>query len=75
MPAPARCGSTALALQSEPVPEPNARKLLNDRDHDGAVLCPGCRKAIALNIGVKFRDGYALHVVCLTCPHDTSESG
>lgn len=56
------------------MPDPGARKLLNDRNHDGAILCPDCRKPIALNIGAKFRDGYALHVVCIACPHDTSDS-
>ena len=53
------------------MPDRIARKLLNDRDHDGALLCADCRKPIALNLGVKFRDGYALHVVCIT--HDSSQ--
>ena len=48
--------------------EPDAPRLLNDQDDEGAVLCPDCRKPIALSVGARFCEGYALHITCANCP-------
>ena len=54
--------------------EAASRLLANARTKDGHLLCPECRNVIRISGGVKFRDGYALHVRCPAGTPDHEEA-
>jgi len=68
---PNQIGDTRTRLNRLPMPDLVFPRLRNQRAADGAPVCPECNEPIALNVGAKFRDGYALHVRCISQPTDT----